>query len=230
MPPFVISTGDYQFSSTKSGQAAPQMDLYQQARAQYPGVQFPAMGNHECTGATASNCGSSGSGMTEEYTAFLQKFLAPIQKTLPYYVVHVNASDGSWTSKFVVIAANAWDSVQADMARVRDGREDDVHVRRRHEPAAATTAPGYQPVGDHHRKVPLYARNRWAHAHVRKDRRKADHGRQWWRAAHRRCHIRLRDHCPAPRRRGDRRYVRLSIESAGYFVPLRGKADGTVVP
>ena len=35
------------------------LDLYLAARQPYPNVQFPAMGNHECTGATASNCGTA---------------------------------------------------------------------------------------------------------------------------------------------------------------------------
>ena len=31
----------------------------------------------------------------------MKQLMAPIQKTLPYYVINVNATDNSWTSKFV---------------------------------------------------------------------------------------------------------------------------------
>src|SRR5579883_1824726 len=48
-PPFVLATGDYQFSSTGSrSTASAQVGLYMQARAAYSGTLFPAMGNHEC--------------------------------------------------------------------------------------------------------------------------------------------------------------------------------------
>ncbi len=114
-PPFVVSTGDYQFAASGStSTAGAQLDIYQSARAKYSGVTFPAMGNHECTGSTTSNCGANGTnGITANYKAFMSKMLAPIQKTLPYYVINVNATDNTWTSKFVFIAANAWDSTQA---------------------------------------------------------------------------------------------------------------------
>ena len=39
--------------------------------------------------------------------------LAPIEQTSPYYSININAIDSSWTSKFVFIAANAWDSTQS---------------------------------------------------------------------------------------------------------------------
>jgi len=117
-PPMVVSTGDYVFASASRAsaisQAAPQFDIYLQARARFAGALFPAMGNHECTGSTTSNCGSgNANGTTSNYTAFMSKLLAPIQKTLPYYVININAVDNSWTSKFVFIAANAWDSTQS---------------------------------------------------------------------------------------------------------------------
>ncbi len=112
-PPFVVSTGDYQFSSTTNGDSALQMDLYLKARNKYSGLWFPTMGNHECTGFTNSNCGAgTKNGVTEIYANYLAKLLGPINKTLPYYVLHVNAKDGSWTSKFVFVAANAWTSTQ----------------------------------------------------------------------------------------------------------------------
>ena len=80
--PFSVSTGDYQFSNPSGTQSAPQIDLYLAARAKFPGVFFPAMGNHECTGATASNCGSGNTDrLTLNYNNFLSMLLAPIKQT-----------------------------------------------------------------------------------------------------------------------------------------------------
>ena len=45
-PAFGVSSGDYMFVQPGSGQAAPQLDLYLQARANFSNVMFPAMGNH----------------------------------------------------------------------------------------------------------------------------------------------------------------------------------------
>jgi hypothetical protein len=146
MPPFVVSTGDYMFASTGGGQASPQADLYMAARATYPGTWFPAMGNHECTGATASNCGpGSSSGTTSNYSVFLSKLLGPIGSATPYYSIHINATDGSWTSKFVFIAANAWDSTQSAWLDGELAKATTYTFVIRHEPAAANTAPGVRP-------------------------------------------------------------------------------------
>ncbi len=119
-PPLVMATGDYQFSNAKSGTGAQQVDIYMQARATYSGAFFPAMGNHECgvcgSFSTSDNaiCGPSDTdcGPTVNYNAFMSEMLQPISKTLPYYSINVNATDNSWTAKFVVTAANAWDTPQ----------------------------------------------------------------------------------------------------------------------
>jgi hypothetical protein len=147
-PPFVLSTGDYQFAYTGStSTAAAQLDLYMGARAKYSGVTFPAMGNHECTGATASNCGQGNTnGVTANFTAFQQKMLAPIQKSLPYYSIEVDALDKSWTSKFVFVAANAWNQAQADWLKTTLAAPTTYTFVVRHESATANpTAPGVAP-------------------------------------------------------------------------------------
>lgn len=111
--PFVVSTGDYMFADT-AAQVSAQLSLYMTARSHYSGTQYPAMGNHECTGATASNCGTGNTnGMTANYTQFISTMLSPINVTTPYYTKNVNASDNSWTAKFVLVACNAWSSAQA---------------------------------------------------------------------------------------------------------------------
>jgi hypothetical protein len=150
-PSFVVSTGDYQYSTApvSSGQtstSAPQIALYMGARAKYPGTWFPAMGNHECTGYTASNCGSGNSdGITDNYTNFLTSMLAPIGQTLPYYVIKINATDNSWTSKFVFIAANAWDSTQSSWLSTTLAETTTYTFVLRHEATEANTAPGVSP-------------------------------------------------------------------------------------
>ncbi len=145
-PPFVVSTGDYQFSNPTGSQAAAQLTKYLNARGSYSGVQFPAMGNHECTGATASNCGSgNANGITNNYSSYMSMMLGPLQKTTPYYVINVNATNNAWTAKFVFIAANAWDSTQASWLSSTLAQKTTYTFIVRHEPASATTAPGTSP-------------------------------------------------------------------------------------
>ncbi len=145
-PSFVVSTGDYMFASVGSPEAATQLDLYLAARAQYAGPFFPAMGNHECTGATASNCGAgSASGFTSNFNAFLTKMLGPIGQADPYYAVDVNATDGSWTAKLVFVAANAWSPAQAAWLDTTLARTTTYTIIVRHEARAANTAPGVTP-------------------------------------------------------------------------------------
>jgi hypothetical protein len=119
-PPLVFGTGDYQFSSTgNNATAQEQVSTYMTARQGYSGAFFPAMGNHECgvsggfTTSDNNNCGPNNQGgATPNYDEFMSQMLTPIQKTTPYYAINVNASDNSWTAKFVVTAANAWDTAQ----------------------------------------------------------------------------------------------------------------------
>jgi hypothetical protein len=145
-PQFVLSTGDYLFASEGSGQASAQLDLYLLARARYAGPLFPAMGNHECTGATDSNCGpGTVDGITEPYAAFLEKLLRPLGIDRPYYTVGAASAAGAWTAKVVVIAANAWSSEQAEWLEGVLSAVTTYTLVVRHEPAAATTAPGVAP-------------------------------------------------------------------------------------
>jgi hypothetical protein len=143
MPPFMVSTGDYVFAVPTGTQAEAQLDLYLGARAKYAGVLFPTMGNHECTGFTASNCGAGNvDGTTNNFTTYLSKMLAPIGKTDVYYEVDVAAADASWTSKFLFVAGNAWSAVQSAWLDQAMARPTTYTFIVRHEPANATTAPG----------------------------------------------------------------------------------------
>jgi len=150
MPPFVVATGDYQFASAFSGsEAVKQFALYTAASQSYRtagGLEFPAMGNHECTGATASNCGMGNQyTSTNNFAAFKSALLAPIQKTEPYYVINVAADDSSWTAKFVFIAANAWDAAQSSWLDTTLSATTTYTFIIRHESASANTAPGVTP-------------------------------------------------------------------------------------
>jgi len=145
-PSFIVGTGDYQYASTTGTESSPQIALYMQARAKFPGQVFPAMGNHECTGYTDSNCGSGNpDGVTPNYSNFLSMMLGPIQQTNPYYAIKVAASDGSWTSKIVIVAANAWDSGQSSWLATTLAEATTYTFVVRHEASEANTAPGVTP-------------------------------------------------------------------------------------
>ncbi len=146
-PSLVVSTGDYMYASQgNAAQAAAQLDLYMQARARYSGVLLPAMGNHECTGETSANCGPDAlGGLTTNYVAFVDRLLAPIGETDPYYVVRVGSVTGTWTAKFVILAANAWSSVQQRWLATTLAEPTTYTFIVRHEPAAESEAPGVTP-------------------------------------------------------------------------------------
>jgi hypothetical protein len=141
-PLFAVTSGDYMFATPGKGTAAPQLSLYLTAQGQFKQIAFPAMGNHECTGATDSNCATTS---TENFTAFTTQMLAPIGQTKPYYVININATDNSWTSKFVFIAANAWDSTQSSWLDTTLAQTTTYTFIIRHEPISGNTAPGVTP-------------------------------------------------------------------------------------
>jgi hypothetical protein len=145
-PTFAISTGDHLFARTGSSQAAPQLDLYLHARGNFDGTLFPAMGNHECTGGTNSNCGPGNKdGTTTMYQAFVSKMLGPVQKTDPYYTVHIDSQDGSWNAKLVFVAANAWSDAQASWLDAELAKPTTYTFVVRHESRYASEAPGVTP-------------------------------------------------------------------------------------
>jgi calcineurin-like phosphoesterase family protein len=145
-PDFAVSTGDYQFSNPTGTQATAQLHLYMTARAQFTNALYPALGNHECTGATDSNCGTgNANGITNNYTAFMTQMLQPIGIPKPYYVYNFAAQDGSWTAKVVVIAANAWDATQSAWLTQTLAQPTTYTFVVRHEDHLANTAPGVTP-------------------------------------------------------------------------------------
>ncbi len=146
--PFAVTTGDYQFSTPYKTTAGPQLDLYLGARKNYSGMVYYTLGNHECTGATASNCGAGNTnGITTTYTTFLQKMLAPLGQTKPYYTIGFDAKDGSWNAKFVFVAANAWDATQAAWLDQQMAQPTTYTFVVRHEGDYTLDAPGVTPSG-----------------------------------------------------------------------------------
>jgi len=155
-PAFAVTTGDYMFASPSHtpGTQVTQIGYYMTARAAFSNVLFPAMGNHECDGATADNCYACGSACsnvggtcvgtvceTPNYTAFASKLLAPINQTLPYYTINVNGTGNAWTAKFVFIACNAWSTTQATWLGTALSSPTTYTFVVRHEGTIATTAP-----------------------------------------------------------------------------------------
>jgi hypothetical protein len=144
--PFALTTGDYVFATPGRGVVEKQLDIYLDARAEFEGWVFAAMGNHECTGSTASNCGpGSANGMTENYQAYLMRMAGAVGATLPYYVVNFQAADGSWTAKFVLVAANAWTQDQATWLDQTLAVPTTYTFVVRHEGTTATEGPGVNP-------------------------------------------------------------------------------------
>jgi len=145
-PSFAVSTGDYMFASPDGGEGASQLDLYLSARALYSGTVFATMGNHECTGATKSNCGGGNAdGITNNFTAFLTKVLAPLGQTNPNYEIDVSASDASWTAKFLFVPGNAWTTDVSTWLDTAMSRPTTYTFLIRHEGIDSPTAPGVTP-------------------------------------------------------------------------------------
>ncbi len=114
-PQLVVATGDYMYNEPGAGTASWQIQQYLGAATQLSVPIYPTMGNHECTGYTASECGEGNAdGVTENYTAFLGDLLGGLKlpTAAPYYVETVPAGPGQ-TAKFVFVAANAWTDAQA---------------------------------------------------------------------------------------------------------------------
>jgi hypothetical protein len=145
-PRFALTTGDYMFASVGGGQVDPQLDAYLGARMAYSGVVYPAMGNHECNGYTDSNCGPDGKdNEPANYTEFVARMIQPLQEVRPYYIERFAALDGSWSAKFIFIAANAWDTSQAEWFDTVLTEPTTYTFVVRHEPPDSDTAPGVGP-------------------------------------------------------------------------------------
>jgi hypothetical protein len=136
---FVVGTGDYMFASSQASVDA-QMALLLEAEANFSGPIYHTLGNHECTGATASNC--PGGNETANIRAFMSK-LVPSGTTTPYYRVDVATPLGA--AKFVFVAANAWSDAQATWLQTQLADPTTYTFVVRHESPSITETPGVTP-------------------------------------------------------------------------------------
>jgi hypothetical protein len=157
-PDFAISTGDYMFANpvVTGSTVDKQLDIYLHARSQYTNAVFAAMGNHECTGATAGNCGpQSSSGITVNYAEFSKRMLAPLGIQNPWYAYTFHATDNSWTAKVVFVAGNAWNLNQSNFLDATLAMPTTYTFVVRHESTQTTDAPGVTPSETIIAKYPL---------------------------------------------------------------------------
>ena len=173
-PDFAVSTGDYMFASTTSTQQKPQLDKYLGARAQFSTPEYAALGNHECTGATTSNCGTGNrDGHTSNYDEFMSRMVMPLGFTEPYYAINFQDPSGAWTAKLVLVAANAWTTAQATWLEQTLAQPTTYTFIVRHESNSASTAPGVTPskhIIDAHPYTILIVGHAHTYQHVASDR------------------------------------------------------------
>jgi len=137
-PDFVVGTGDYMFASSSNTTAVDaQVAMLLDAESGFGGPIYHALGNHECTGATASNCPAFNE--TANMRAFMTKMLPPAVTT-PYYRIDVDTGHGK--AKLVFIAANAWTPTQADWLETQLADETAYSFVIRHEPGTVTQTVG----------------------------------------------------------------------------------------
>jgi hypothetical protein len=133
-PQFVIATGDYMYASPSGTTGTQQLQLYNQARANYTGVVFPVMGNHECNGNSSGNCATM---TTNNLTEYISALLTPIKRSKLYYSFDVKDTAGQWTAKFIVVACNAWDTTQNTWFNTQLARSTTYTFIARHMPIAS---------------------------------------------------------------------------------------------
>jgi hypothetical protein len=141
-PYFAVTTGDYQFANPFGSQSTPQLTTYLNARSAFSNIVFAAMGNHECTGGTATNCGPGGSySTTNNFANFMSMFMSPLGQNQPYYSININGMNNAWTAKFVFVACNYWNSSQASWLDTELAKPTTYTFVVRHMGSIATTGP-----------------------------------------------------------------------------------------
>ena len=140
---FAIATGDYMFAYDNSGSAAnAQLDLLLQAESHFTGPVFHAMGNHECTTASTSNCPNG------DESALVQAFHTRLIPTHPTLYYDWSTPTPLGNAHFIVTAPNAWSTAQAawlDTALALPDQRYTIVVA--HEPPTSNTIPpGTMPI------------------------------------------------------------------------------------
>lgn len=136
-PQFVVATGDYMFAKPGSTNGETQLKKYIAARNHFSGPVFGAMGNHECTGPSTSNCATN---ITNNMQAYLDHLITPLGRTKPYYAIHVDNTHEKWTAKFLIVACNAWSPAQKTWLQNQLEKPTTYTFVARHEPRG-TDAP-----------------------------------------------------------------------------------------
>jgi hypothetical protein len=132
---FAVANGDYMFALNAEASAA-QVGMLLAAESRFGGHVFHSLGNHECTGASASNCPLGNE--TAQMRAFRAN-LAPSYPA-PYFDWVVTTALGD--AHFIATAPNAWSPTQQawlDRALARPARYTIVIA---HEPPGNREAPG----------------------------------------------------------------------------------------
>jgi hypothetical protein len=132
---FAIGTGDYMFADNASA-VSQQVAQLLSAEQPFRKFVFRTMGNHECTGASASNCPNGTE--TPNMRAFMMQ-LIPFSPQ-PYYSFDVQTSKGD--AKFVFVAANAWSSAQRNWLEAELSRPTTYTFVMRHEQFGNNQAEG----------------------------------------------------------------------------------------
>lgn len=136
---FAIGTGDYMFASNATEVNA-QLAMLRAAEGRFPNHVFHGLGNHECTGASASNCPNGNE------TANMQGYRSQLAPgyAAPYYdfMVHTDLGD----AHFVITAPNAWSTTQQSWLTSTLAQPARYTIVAAHEPAGEREAPGSAPI------------------------------------------------------------------------------------
>jgi hypothetical protein len=138
---FAVASGDYMFASTGTI-ASTQVQMLLDAERSLGVPIFHALGNHECTGATATNCPNG----TE--TGNIQVFhsmLAPAYSGV-YYDWYIHTSMGD--AHFIATAPNAWNPTQQSWLTAALAQPAQYIFVIAHEPPSAPPGPGSVAIED----------------------------------------------------------------------------------
>lgn len=109
---FALDLGDHMYVCNGSrAEAEQQMGFYMTAVAAGPSTFFMTLGNHDC-GSTFARRGPASGCFPGSGDANFRAYLAALGRPLPYYAIDVTTAAG--LARFVFVADDAYDAVQAD--------------------------------------------------------------------------------------------------------------------
>jgi hypothetical protein len=132
---FAVASGDYMFATVAS-YVTSNVDALIAAERNYGGFIFHGMGNHECTGATASNCPNGNE------TPNVQEYMSRLNAghSLPYFDWTIRTSLGD--AHFISTAPNAWSTAQQTWLQGALAHRAAYTFVLAHEPPTGTAGPG----------------------------------------------------------------------------------------